>query len=88
MLLEHSAALLGMPVAEIDKRRSLHDLGLDSLMAARLRQLLHRSGVEVTAGRLLGPESLAESRAGASRSATPRRPTRPGTAAFRSDGKT
>ncbi len=59
VLLEHSAALLGMPVAEIDKRRSLHDLGLDSLMAARLRQLLHRSGVEVTAGRLLGPESLA-----------------------------
>jgi acyl transferase domain-containing protein/acyl carrier protein len=60
MLLEHSATLLGMPATEIDERRSLRDLGLDSLMAAQLRQLLHRShGIEITAGRLLGPESLA-----------------------------
>ncbi|MEU7649826.1 type I polyketide synthase [Streptomyces huasconensis] len=59
-LLKHSAALLGMPASDIDERRSLRDLGLDSLMASQLRQRLRRSlGQEVPAGRLLGPESIA-----------------------------
>ncbi|GAA1925808.1 hypothetical protein GCM10009837_58960 [Streptomyces durmitorensis] len=62
-LLAHSAALLGMRVSDIDERRSLHELGLDSLMASRLRQRLHhRHGVEITAGRLLGTESVASLR--------------------------
>ncbi|MEU7581665.1 beta-ketoacyl synthase N-terminal-like domain-containing protein [Streptomyces sp. NPDC041068] len=59
-LVEHSAALLGMAAPDIDERRSLRELGLDSLMASQLRQRLRRSaGLEVTAGRLLGPESIA-----------------------------
>ncbi|ATL26076.1 type I polyketide synthase [Streptomyces formicae] len=59
-LLEHSAALLGMAASDIDERRSLRELGLDSLMASQLRQRLRRSlGFEVTAGRLLGAESIA-----------------------------
>ncbi|WP_405621677.1 type I polyketide synthase [Streptomyces sp. NBC_00076] len=59
-LLEYSAALLGMPASDIDERRSLRELGLDSLMASKLRQRLHRShGTEITAGRLLGAESIA-----------------------------
>ncbi|MEU2711949.1 acyltransferase domain-containing protein [Streptomyces sp. NPDC007205] len=59
-LLEHSAALLGMDAADMDERRSLRDLGLDSLMASQLRQRLrHGHGIEISAGRLLGAESLA-----------------------------
>ncbi|WP_078869404.1 type I polyketide synthase [Streptomyces sp. NRRL B-1347] len=59
-LLEHAAALLGMAASDIDERRSLRELGLDSLMASQLRQRLRRGpGLEVTAGRLLGPESVA-----------------------------
>ncbi|WP_333767254.1 type I polyketide synthase [Streptomyces sp. IBSBF 2435] len=62
-LLEHSAALLGLPASDIDERRSLRELGLDSLMASQLRLRLRRShGVEVTAGRLLGAESVASLR--------------------------
>ncbi|WP_431776770.1 type I polyketide synthase [Streptomyces cucumeris] len=59
-LLEHSARLLGMSQSEIDERRSLRDLGLDSLMASQLRQRLRQShGIDVPAGRLLSRESLA-----------------------------
>ncbi|MFD9903744.1 type I polyketide synthase [Streptomyces sp. NPDC059063] len=59
-LLAHAAELLGLPVSAIDERRSLRELGLDSLMATQLRQRLHRGhGIEVTAGRLLGAESIA-----------------------------
>ncbi|MFF7361706.1 beta-ketoacyl synthase N-terminal-like domain-containing protein [Streptomyces sp. NPDC008125] len=59
VFLDHSAALLGMSVGAIDERRSLRDMGLDSLMATQLRQRLHRDhGIEITAGRLLGPESV------------------------------
>ncbi|GAA3168835.1 MULTISPECIES: type I polyketide synthase [Streptomyces] len=60
ILLEHSAELLGMPVSDIDEQRSLREHGLDSLMATRLRQRMYRShGITVTAGRLLGAESVA-----------------------------
>ncbi|WP_416961484.1 type I polyketide synthase [Streptomyces sp. Agncl-13] len=59
-LLEHCAALMGMSASDIDERRSLRELGLDSLMASQLRQRLRRShGVEISAGRLLGAESIA-----------------------------
>ncbi|MWA15044.1 type I polyketide synthase [Streptomyces sp. BA2] len=59
-LVAYSAALLGMPASDIDERRSLRDLGLDSLMASQLRGHLRRShGIEITAGRLLGAESIA-----------------------------
>jgi acyl carrier protein len=62
-LLEHCAALLGMPVSDIDERRPLRELGLDSLMASQLRQRLRRHhGVEIPVGRLLGAESLADLR--------------------------
>ncbi|MFI0816215.1 type I polyketide synthase [Streptomyces sp. NPDC021098] len=54
-----AAAVLGMPLGDLDPRRPLRDVGLDSLMAARLGQQLRREhGIEVTAGRLLGAESL------------------------------
>ncbi|GAB1340106.1 hypothetical protein ACE1SV_66960 [Streptomyces sp. E-15] len=70
-LLEHSAALLGMPASAIDERRSLRELGLDSLMAAQLRQRLRRShGVDISAGRLLGEESIAGLRASLARHST------------------
>ncbi|MFF9286476.1 type I polyketide synthase [Streptomyces griseosporeus] len=63
-LLEHAANLLGMPASAVDERRSLRELGLDSLMASQLRQRLHRShGVQISAGRLLGTESVAVLRA-------------------------
>jgi aryl carrier-like protein len=63
-LLDHAADLLGMPASTVDERRSLRELGLDSLMASQLRQRLRRShGVEISAGRLLGAESLAILRA-------------------------
>ncbi|MFF3698752.1 type I polyketide synthase [Streptomyces sp. NPDC002221] len=59
-LAESAATLLGMPASDIDQRLPLRKLGLDSLMAARLRVQLQRThGIEVTAGRLLGPESIA-----------------------------
>ncbi|MEU1945209.1 beta-ketoacyl synthase N-terminal-like domain-containing protein [Streptomyces sp. NPDC020125] len=62
-LLEQSAALLGMSASDIDQRRPLRDLGLDSLMASQLRQRLRRShGVEIATGRLLGAECLASLR--------------------------
>ncbi|MET7683637.1 acyltransferase domain-containing protein [Streptomyces sp. NPDC005423] len=54
-----AAALLGMAVGDLDRRRSLRDLGLDSLMAAQLRQQLRTEcGWDITAGRLLGDESI------------------------------
>ncbi|MDO0929413.1 beta-ketoacyl synthase N-terminal-like domain-containing protein [Streptomyces sp. TG1A-8] len=62
-LVEYSAALLGMRASDIDERLSLRELGLDSLMATRLRQHLQRGhGTEITAGRLLGTESIADLR--------------------------
>ncbi len=54
-----AAAVLGMSLGDLDPRRPLRDVGLDSLMAARLGQQLRREhGIEITAGRLLGAESL------------------------------
>ncbi|MFG3357654.1 phosphopantetheine-binding protein [Streptomyces griseofuscus] len=45
--------------ADLDPRRSLRDLRLDSLMAVQLRkQLKTGCGVDITAGRLPGGESL------------------------------
>ncbi|MFC8450007.1 type I polyketide synthase [Kitasatospora sp. NPDC057223] len=59
VVLHRVSRLLDLPEAEIDRRRSLRDLGLDSLMAAQLRaQIRSDCGVDLTAGRLLGTESL------------------------------
>ncbi|MCQ4079761.1 acyltransferase domain-containing protein [Streptomyces sp. RB6PN25] len=58
-LLRNAAAVLGMAVTDIDLRRPFRDYGLDSLMAAQLRQRLRKeTGLEVTAGRLLGADSI------------------------------
>jgi myxalamid-type polyketide synthase MxaE and MxaD len=58
-LLQRVSRLLDLPEAAIDRRRSLRDLGLDSLMAAQLRaQVRSDCGLDLTAGRLLGSESL------------------------------
>ncbi|WP_395298373.1 acyltransferase domain-containing protein [Kitasatospora hibisci] len=58
-LLHHIAHLLEIPEHHIDHRRPLRDLGLDSLTATRLRTELHTThGLNLTAGRLLGPEPL------------------------------
>ncbi|MBM7167678.1 acyl carrier protein, partial [Streptomyces sp. G44] len=55
-----AAATLGMEAAELDDRRPLCDYGLDSLMASKIRLRLAREhGVEVTAGQLLGSDTLA-----------------------------
>ncbi|MEV3859951.1 acyltransferase domain-containing protein [Streptomyces sp. NPDC050095] len=55
-----AAAILGLPAESLDSRRPLRDYGLDSLMAAQLQLRLRRDcGVDITAGRLLGGESLA-----------------------------
>ncbi|MFJ4624584.1 type I polyketide synthase [Streptomyces sp. NPDC088812] len=63
-LVAYAAELLGMPAADLDQRLSLRELGLDSLTAARLRHHLRTThGTELTAGRLLGTESLAGLRA-------------------------
>ncbi|MFD9125130.1 type I polyketide synthase [Kitasatospora sp. NPDC059571] len=58
-LLRRVARVLEIPEDQLDRRRPLRDLGLDSLMATQLRaQLRSDCGLELTAGRLLGPESL------------------------------
>jgi acyl carrier protein len=52
--------MLGTTVDRVDPRRSLRDLGLDSLMATQLRRILHRElGVDLPTSRLLGNESAA-----------------------------
>ena len=58
-LVQRVARVLEIPVDHLDRRRPLRDLGLDSLMATQLRVHLRSDwGLELTAGRLLGPESL------------------------------
>ncbi|GAA1036192.1 type I polyketide synthase [Streptomyces murinus] len=59
MVIAAACEVLGVARADLDPRRSLRDLGLDSLMAVQLRkQLKTGCGVDITAGRLLGGESL------------------------------
>ncbi|MGW3204246.1 type I polyketide synthase [Streptomyces sp. NPDC001135] len=59
-LFRHVAAVLGVPYDRVDRRRPLRDLGLDSILAVRLRRLLiDRYGVDVPMDRLLGEEGLA-----------------------------
>ncbi|MER6333992.1 acyltransferase domain-containing protein [Streptomyces sp. NPDC001034] len=58
-VLAAASEVLGVARADLDPRRSLRDLGLDSLMALQLRKELKTGcGVDITAGRLLGAESL------------------------------
>ncbi|WP_258565168.1 type I polyketide synthase [Streptomyces sp. WELS2] len=58
-LVQRLSRVLEIPEDQLDRRRPLRDLGLDSLMATQLRaQLRSDWGLELTAGRLLGPESL------------------------------
>ncbi|MFF0789097.1 type I polyketide synthase [Streptomyces spiralis] len=58
-LVQRLARVLETPEDQLDRRRPLRDLGLDSLMATQLRAHLRSDwGLELTAGRLLGPESL------------------------------
>nr|WP_269432019.1 beta-ketoacyl synthase N-terminal-like domain-containing protein [Saccharothrix sp. ST-888] len=60
-VLARLAAVLGLPVARLDRRRSLREQGLDSIMAVQLRRRLEQEcAVPVSADRLLGPESVAE----------------------------
>ncbi|MEV7505187.1 acyltransferase domain-containing protein [Streptomyces sp. NPDC093018] len=59
LVIAAASEVLGVARADLDPRRSLRDLGLDSLMAVQLRkQLKTGCGVDITAGRLLGGESL------------------------------
>ncbi|WP_280696630.1 beta-ketoacyl synthase N-terminal-like domain-containing protein [Kitasatospora sp. GP82] len=60
-VLTRAAAVLGLPVARMERRRSLREHGLDSIMAVQLRRRLEREcGLTVSADRLLGPETLAQ----------------------------
>jgi hypothetical protein len=64
-VLARAAAVLGLPLTRLDRRRSLREQGLDSIMAVQLRRRLEREcAVRVSADRLLGPESAAELSAG------------------------
>ncbi len=50
----HLAELLGMPADQIDENRSIYDLGIDSLMAARLQNRVEDSlGVRLELARVL-----------------------------------
>lgn len=54
-----AASVLGMDGQDLDLDRSLHDQGLDSLMAVRLRhQMSALHDVRISTGRLLSDESV------------------------------
>ncbi|PZT71156.1 hypothetical protein DN402_02715 [Streptomyces sp. SW4] len=60
-LVDRAADLLGMPPSQVDVRRPLSALGLDSLMAVQLRQrLLADHGIDVPVGRLLAQVPVAD----------------------------
>jgi acyl carrier protein len=53
--------LLRIPAGELDDQVSLRSLGLDSLLAAKLRTTLARElGVEVPIRHILGPGSVSD----------------------------
>jgi len=59
LLVRHAAALLGVSPERLDPRRTLHDLGFDSIMAVRLRNRLRTDAdIDLATGRILGRETI------------------------------
>ena len=61
LLAEQVGRVVGLPAAQLDPRRPLNDLGVDSLMAAELRSRVERElGISVPIVRLLESPNLAD----------------------------
>jgi len=59
LMVAHAAELLGLQPEQLDRRRTLRDLGLDSIAAARLRERLRRTaGISLPIARILSSESI------------------------------
>lgn len=60
MLREEAAAVLGLPVAQLDPERSLRELGMDSLMAVEIQERIERQGLSLDLAALLHGSSVSE----------------------------